>query len=487
MTGTSGLPDGSRQRARLGIAALAVRSSVQLLLTLAAMLMLARVLTPADFGVFAIVQFAAALLALFGNVGFGPALIQQRTAPTQRAFATVWWTQIALAALVVAGLLSVSLFIRDIWSDLPPVAESLLRALAIAFVCNTLRVVPTIQLERELRFVPLAAVELVGSLAYFVIAVSVAYATHSVVAMVYAVIAQSLIACALTYAIRPWRPTLEFDGEILRSVARYGIAYQGNLLVGFANNAVAPLLLGILLGKAALGLNGFAQSIAWLPLRLVEVFGRVGFPLFSTLRDDRLQLAAEVRSNVQVCGFVTALASCLILVVGEPLIELVYGTRWNGAIPLLHIYAAAILLGFLSPIASAVFYGLGRPGLVFRLALGWTVLNWSVVWLVLTFWPSLEAYALAFSVHVVVGNVVVLVLLHRMLPHAQIARALVVPGLAALFIGMIGRHWLSPHLHEYWTLVLGGVFCCVALFGVVASLDRSLAGSLKSILKVRHP
>ena len=54
-------------------------------------------------------------------------------------------------------------------------------------------------------------------------------------------------------------------------------------------------------------LNGFAQTLAWLPLRLVEIFGRVGFPLYSTLRDDRPQLAAELRSNVQICGVVTGI------------------------------------------------------------------------------------------------------------------------------------------------------------------------------------
>jgi len=277
--------------------------------------------------------------------------------------------------------------------------------------------------------VPLAAIELAASFAYFATAVGMAYATRDVSAMVYAVIVQSLVGCALTYAIRPWRPTLEFDGGILRSVVRYGIAYQGNLLVGFANNAVTPLLLGIVLGKVALGLNGFAQTLAWLPLRLVEIFGRVGFPLYSTMRDDRAALAAELRSNVQICSVVTAAFSCLLLVVGEPLVELVYGAKWHGAIPLLHVYASVMLLGFLSPIAGALFNGLGRPGLVFRLALGWTVLNWVAVGVALYAWPRLEVYAVAYSVHVVVGNLVVLMLLRRMLPQAGTVRALRVPAL----------------------------------------------------------
>ena len=485
MTGAS-VPYSSRRRARIGVAALAIRSSVQLVLSLVAMLILAGVLTPADFGVFAIVQFAAALLGLFGNVGFGPALIQQRTAPTQRAFATVWWAQIALAAVVVAGLLLGSLLIRSIWVDLPAVSEPLLRALAVAFVCNTLRVIPTIQLERELRFVPLAAIELAASFAYFATAVGMAYATRDVSAMVYAVIVQSLVGCALTYAIRPWRPTLEFDGGILRSVVRYGIAYQGNLLVGFANNAVTPLLLGIVLGKVALGLNGFAQTLAWLPLRLVEIFGRVGFPLYSTMRDDRAALAAELRSNVQICSIVTAAFSCLLLVVAEPLVELVYGAKWHGAIPLLHIYASVMLLGFLSPIAGALFNGLGRPGLVFRLALGWTVLNWVAVGIALYAWPRLEVYAVAYSVHVVVGNLVVLMLLRRMMPQAGAVRALTVPALVALLVGVAGREWLTPHLHDVWSLALGGLGCCGVVVTLVLAFDRSAVGSLRSALLVRH-
>ena len=485
MTGAFVSPHSVRRRARVGVAALAVRSSAQLVLSFAAMLILAGLMKPADFGVFAIIQFAVTLLSLFGDAGFGPALIRQKTAPTQREFATVWWAQMGLAVLVVAALLFCSTVMRGIWTDLPPVSESLLRAMSLSFLLNTLRVMPTIQLERELRFVSLAIVELLASVAYFGTAVGFAYFTRDVSALVYAVIAQSLVACTLAYVLRPWRPTFEFDWTILRSVARYGLAYQGNLLVGFANNAVTPLLVGIVLGKVALGLNGFAQSLAWLPLRLVEIFGRVGFPLYSAMRDDRAELAKEMRFNVQVCGLVTALFSCLLLVLGGPLLELAYGAKWQPAIPLLNIYATVILLGFLSPIASAMFYALGRPGLVFRLALGWTALNWAMVGIALYVRPSLELYALAYCVHVVVGNVAVLLLLRRLLPHVGIERRLVLSGLATVFIGLVGQRVLA-HEQDFWTLVLGGVMSCTALAALLIAFDPSLIRTMRSIFGMRR-
>jgi teichuronic acid exporter len=478
-------PGSVRRRARIGVAALAVRSSAQLVLSLAAMLILAGLMKPADFGVFAIIQFAVTLLSLFGDAGFGPALIRQKTAPTQREFATVWWTQMALAVLVVAALLLCSTVIRGIWTDLPPVSEPLLRAMALSFVFNTLRVMPTIQLERELRFVSLAVIELLASVAYFGTAVGVAYFSRDVTALVYAVIVQSLVACTLAYVVRPWRPTFEFDWSILRSIARYGFAYQGNLLIGFANNAVTPFLLGIVLGKVALGLNGFAQTLAWLPLRLVEIFGRVGYPLYSSMRDDRIKLANELRFNVHVCALVTALFSCLLLVLGGPLVEFAYGAKWQPAIPLMKLYATVILLGFLSPIASSMFYALGRPGLVFRLALGWTALNWVVVGAALYVRPTLEVYALAYCVHIVVGNLIVLALLRQQLPHVGIVRSVVSPGLVTVFVGLVGQRVLALEQNP-WVLALGGVMSCAALAGLVIAFDRSVIGTVRALFGVQQ-
>ena len=484
MTSESASRDNARRRARIGVVALAVRSSAQIVLSFAAMLILARLLKPADFGIFAIAQFSVTLLGLFGNVGFGPALIQRNEAPTQRELATIWWAQLALSMLVVPALLVFSTLVRRIWIDLPQTAEPLLRVLAISFLFNTLRIVPTILLERELRFVPLAIIELASSVTYFGIAVGVAYAAGDVSALVYAVVAQSIVGCVLVYVAMPWRPTFEFDVVKLKAVARYGAAFQGNVFIGFANNAVAPLLIGIVLGKVALGLNGFAQTLAWLPLRLVEIVGRVGFPLYSRLRDDRPQLARELRMNVQLCGIATALCSGLLFVVGGPAIEWVYGAKWQAAVPLLQVYSSVMLLGFVSPIASALFSSFGRPGLMFRLALGWTVVNWLVVGLAMSLAPSLMVYSLAYSVHVVVGNLVVLVLVRRMLPDARIGRSVAALVAAATVTASVGQWLVTPRLHEGWQIGVAAAACCTTLVALAATFDRSLLSVLRAVFSV---
>ncbi len=477
-------PEHAKRRARAGVVALTIRSSAQLVLSFVAMLILARLLKPADFGVFAVVQFAVSLFSLMGNLGLGPALIQQRAAPTQRSLATVWWMQLGVAMLVVPALWLASMLVRDIWNDLPEIAEPLLRVLALSFVFNSLRVVPTVLLERDMRFAALATVELCGSVAYFGTAVGVAYVTGSVSALVCAVIAQSIVMCALSYVAMPWRPTLEFDAPALNDVLRYGVAFQGSALVGFANSAVAPLLLGIALGKVALGFNGFAQTLAWMPLRLVEIFGRVGFAYYSSLQDDRERLARELRLNVQACGITVALFSTLLLVVAEPVLRLVYGDTWQPAVPLLQIYATVVLLGFLSPIGNAVFYATGRPGIVLRLATCWTALNWSVVAVVLFVKPTLEAYALAFSVHVVVGNVIVAVLLERLLPTARVARTLFAPIFAAIVVAMPCLWWLTPHLHGFASAVAASVVCLGLVAFIASSFDRELIVGARAALQI---
>jgi PST family polysaccharide transporter len=476
--------DGAKRRARAGVVALAIRSSAQLVLSFVGTLILARLLKPADFGVFAVIQFTVTLFSLVGNLGLAPALVQQKTAPTQRLLSTVWWAQLGVASLVVPLLWWSSDLLREVWRDLPDVAEPLVRVLALSFLLNSLRVVPTVLLERGMRFSTLAVVELCGSAAYFGTAVGVAYATGSVSALVYAVIVQTTLMCVLCYVVMPWRPRLEFDAHALAGVVRYGAAFQGSTLVGFANSAVAPLLVGVILGKTALGLSGFAQALAWLPLRLVEIFGRVGFPYYSTLQDDRERLGRELRLNVQACGIVTALFSTLLLVVGEPALQLVYGDTWRAAVPLLQIYATAVLVGFLSPLGNAALNAMGRPGVVFRLTVGWTLLNWAVVAAALYWRPSIEVYALASSVHVVVGNLVVAVLLSRLLPSARIARSLFAPIAAAVVVATMGAWLLTPHLHAFLSTAIAGAACVGLVAFVAFNVDRDLVVGARAALRV---
>src|SRR6185436_5525354 len=104
------------------------------------------------------------------------------------------------------------------------------------------------------------------------------------------VLAQGAAGVVLAYAFHPFRPELALDRDLLRPILKFGVPFQLNRAVGFVNAAVTPIYAGSKLGSRPLGLLTWAQNTAYFPLKLVEIVGRIAFPLYSRLQHDKALL-----------------------------------------------------------------------------------------------------------------------------------------------------------------------------------------------------
>src|SRR5258706_7577596 len=368
-----------KTRAQRGVVILTVRTAVVQVAVLGGQIALARLLVPRDFGVFAIVQFALSFFVFFGDAGLGGALIQQAEPPSHRELSSVFFVQlfIALAVVLLVGISGG--LARFVWPDLPESGPWLLRALSLEFLLTTLRTIPCILMERELLFGRLAVVDLLLTLSFYVVAPVLAWMGFGAWALVAAVLAQGVVGLVAAPALRPFRPSPVIDRALLRPILKFGLPFQLNRAVGFVNGAVTPIYAGSRLGSGPLGLINWAQTTAYFPLKLVEIFGRIAFPLYSRLQGEERLLGESFGRTVQLCSAFMAFFVALFLGMGADVIHVVFGDKWMPALPLLHIYACAISFGFFAPLVGSVLEATGRPGLLFRLAIVWTALNWIVV------------------------------------------------------------------------------------------------------------
>jgi O-antigen/teichoic acid export membrane protein len=157
----------------------------------------------------------------------------------------------------------------------------------------------------------------------------------------------------------------------------------------------------------------------------------------------------------------------------------IYTAKWLPSLPLLYVYAAAISIGFLSPLIASALDALGKPQIIFRLALLWTALNWLVVSLAMLEWRTPLAFAIACSVHVVVGNLAVVIVLKRMLPHVQFWPRLRGAVIAMGALAIAGRFAIDRWIDGVGTLVLAILLALVLFLGVLFALDRA---ALKDVL-----
>lgn len=418
---------------------LGVRTAAVQLTVLGGQIALARLLDPGDFGVYAIVQFALSFFVLFGDAGLGAGLIQQKATPSARELSSVFWFQGLMALAVIAVVFTLAGLTPLVWKELPAVGPWLLRALSLQLMLTALRVVPCILMERELQFGKLATLDLVLSVTFYVAAVGLAWRGWGVWSLVLAVVAQGAVGLIVAYILRPFRPMAALDRHYLRGVLRFGVPFQLNHAVAFINGAVTPLYAGAKLGAHPLGLLGWAQSTAYFPLKLVEIVGRVAFPLYSRLQDDKVLLGESFGRSVQLCASFTAFFVALFFGMGERVIAIVFSEKWIPALGLLHIYSGAIAIGFLAPLVGAVLDSTGRPRLVLRLSVCWTALNWVVVPLVGARWGAV-GFAFAYCTHVVLGNLVVIALTSRLIPHARLLRRLWSPALGGAVVYGLAKY-----------------------------------------------
>jgi teichuronic acid exporter len=473
---------GLRRAARFGVMALVVRSMILQVAGFAGSVALARLLDPGDFGVFAIVQFALSFFTFFGDAGLAGSLIRQKQQPSQRELSSAFYFQLVLAVFVMGVVFLAASGVRWAWPHLPSGAAWLMRALAVDALLVAIRIVPSILLERDLAFGKLAALEVVCQLVFLGVAVALAALGYRAWSLGIAVLVQGAIGAVGSYILKPWRPSFVFDGAALKPILKFGIIYQLKNIVGFVNGAITPVFAGIKLGPHALGLVNWARETGFYPLRFVEITSRVTYPIYSRLHEDRKLFVDTLERSIGNAALVTFFFVGVFLGMGRQMAHVVYGDKWLVAVPMFYAYAAVISIGFLSPIVGAAFDASGRPGVLARLAIGWTVLNWIVVPIATYLW-GMHGFAYGFIVHVVVGNVAVVIMLRRWLPDAKIWPRIRGNLAAAIGTATVGHVWLSPWADRLPTFILALALCGLVHLALLVVVDRQAVLALWDLVR----
>jgi O-antigen/teichoic acid export membrane protein len=189
------------------------------------------------------------------------------------------------------------------------------------------------------------------------------------------------------------------------------------------------------------------------------------------LQDDKKLLGETFGRTVHLSAAFTAFFVALFFGLGRELIVIVFGAKWLPALPLLNIYATAIGFGFLGPLVGAVLDSTGRPGLLFRLALFWTTLNWIVVPITTPLW-GLAGFSIGYSVHVVVGNLLLVVLADKLVPHARLLHRVGAPAVAGAAVFAVARFLCAGWVHGLAQLVLAMLLLAVVHVAVLHVIDR---------------
>ncbi len=361
-----------KRQATAGVFWVSVSTVVNNLFTLLTRYILARMLLPAQFGLVSMAYIAIDFLQMFREMGFASALIY-RKGDMRRAADTMFITVIAIAtALFLLAFLAapfVAVFFRS--ADLTLV----FRVLSLNILISAFGQVQFSLLAKNLAFREKLLPDLVPTVAYGVIAVSLALMGMGVWSLVIARVVDSILTSALAWVVVPWwRPNLRFDRQEAEDLFDYGKHIVGSsVLIYFITN-LDNTFVGRVLGEEQLGYYGFAYNQANLPAtQISRIIGQVLFPAYSKIQDDLMALRDAFFRSLHYVSLLSIPVSIGTIVFAAPLINTLYGQRWAPAILPLQILGIYGLLRSIAVTMGSVFKAGGKPHwltyiAVFRLA-----------------------------------------------------------------------------------------------------------------------
>jgi O-antigen/teichoic acid export membrane protein len=330
-------------------------------------IVLARLLTPDDYGLAAMVLVFAALIFIFSDLAFGAALVQRRAITDRDRSTAFWMTSAGGLAFTLIGI-ALSGPIASLYGE--PEVRPLFAALSLSFFVTALGTTQKALLTREMDFRRLEVRLMAGTVA----AAAAGICAAAFGAGAWAIITQQLMLAAVSTALlwfsSSWRPRLDFSLASLRSMSGFTGNVLGTQVLFYLSRNADNLLIGRFLGAAPLGAYALAYNLVFLPLsRVASPIQEVLFPAFSRLQDDRRALAsAWVRVNRLVAALCLPALLGLVIVAPE-FVVVVLGERWEAAIPVIQILAWAGLLQSLQRLNSSVLQACNSTGTLFRFSL----------------------------------------------------------------------------------------------------------------------
>lgn len=349
-----------KKKSLAGMGALFVRQILVKVIFFAGNIVLARILAPEIFGIYAIVNFIVTFFSTFGDVGIGAALIQKKGELSQEELSTTFWLQQMLVWSVVAIAIAAAPLALKVYPTLPPVGVWLIRSMALSFLLSSLKTIPAILMERSIDFKRIAWVDITENLAFQAVAISCAFMGFGVWSFILAAITRALLGAIIIFSLSPWRPSLQYRFESVHGLVRFGLPYQSNQVLNFMKDAVTPLFVGAYVGAAAVGYLNWARNLAFAPLMLSDSFGRVAFPAFARLQDDKEILARTIERSIRVLTLLMCPTTAIMVALGPEITHAVFTNKWLPGMNAYYLYCfTPLFIGITMPMATAIL-SLGR-------------------------------------------------------------------------------------------------------------------------------
>jgi O-antigen/teichoic acid export membrane protein len=324
---------------------------------------LARLLTPHDFGLVTMVLVFSLLLQNFGANGFIDATIQSRTID-ERQISTFFWINVGSNSLLMLAFIGMAPVMAALYGE--PALKPISIAISASILLSSLPIQHQAILLRKMEFFKVSLGDLVGTGASTILAISLAYHGWGYWALVSKWVTAPLCTTISAWTLCRWRPGLPARGTGVGPMVKFALHAYGNFVVNYSRRAIDKILVGSFRGTQDLGNYDRAYQLSnMLPNQLVGPLNSVAMTTLSKLSDNPERYRQVFLSILSTLAFVCMPLSAILTLTGKDFIILLLGSKWTIAGELFCYFGVSVGIGMVYSTHSWLHLSLGTPKRLF--------------------------------------------------------------------------------------------------------------------------
>lgn len=301
-------------------------------------------LSPADYGVMAIVFVIIGFSRIFSDLGVSNSIIA-RQGTTVEQLSSLYWLNVACGTVVFIAVSALAPLVAGFYGE--PVLTGLIMLVATSFIISAFGNQFRVLIQRDMRFEIIAKIEVLAALGSLVVAVAFAVWGFKAWSIAFGSLTLSIVSTILyvIFGLRLHRPRFIFRPGEVREHLRFGFFQIGESTAYQLSSQFDILLIGKLLGAEALGIYALAKNLAMRPGQITNpIATRVCFPAMASVQDDTARVRDIYLKMIHVVAAVNFPIYVALALLAAPLVTILFGQEWAGAVVILQImsaYAAA--------------------------------------------------------------------------------------------------------------------------------------------------
>ena len=335
-----------RRTARGGVVAIGSQG-LKFVFTIGATSIMARLLTPADYGLIGMVAFVTGFVSMYKDLGLSTATIQ-RSEISSEQISTLFWVNILLSLGIAVLTAAIAPLVA--WFYKEPQLTSITMVTAMGFIISGLAVQHEALLRRQMRYFALASIGLASMVMGYAVGIFLAWRGFRFWALVLSQLAVATTTTLLTVIFCRWMPGLPKRNTGVRAMIKFGGNLTGFTTINYFSRNLDNLLIGRVWGAQQLGLYSRAYQLMGLPIEQInEPIGSVAVPSLSRLRESPESYRRAYLRMLEKIALLTMPCVALMIATSDWIIRIVLGPQWTGTT---RIFVLLGITGLFQPIAN---------------------------------------------------------------------------------------------------------------------------------------